>query len=310
MLFRSLFFLLLKENIDIVHAQHVGAAVTSLLPAKITRTPLIYEKHSFWKAEVELIGRKKSPAYYHDKFGEKLVVKTAESIITLSEKMNEALKNWGASEERLHIVYPAVDMELFDSRNARDIEIEGVNKEDFIFMYAGNFSAWQGLDTLLEAVPIVANRLSDVKFVLVGGSKQEIKEKKKKIQKHQDKVVFLGKKDYELMPSFLERSDVLVIPKPDSPVSWATPRKLGEYLAMGKRVVATDVGDFRKIIAERGCGVVTGSDPESLAGGLVRIFNEESSRTESEGNARRTARTFFDGEKVKKRVLEIYEETC
>ena len=141
----------------------------------------------------------------------------------------------------MHLIYPSADLEQFNERNARHVNINGVAKEDLIVMYTGNFQPWQGLGILFESMPLVISEVPKVKFVIVGGRKNEINKEKENVKEFTDKVIFVERQPYELMPSYMSKADILVLPRPDSPVNWGTGKKMGEYLAMGKAVVAIEV---------------------------------------------------------------------
>lgn len=300
-------YLLRKEKPDIVHCQHVTAAVVSFLPAKILRIPHIYEAHSLWIAETEMLGHKKGISFYRDKIGEDYILRHGDKIIVISETMRQEFIKRGAPEEKLHLIYPNTDLEQFDKSNIKNVEITGINDRDFIVMYTGNFMPWQGVGILLDAIPYVVNKISNVKFVIIGGKESEIKEKKEKIGKYRDKVIFLGRQPYELMPSFMAKADVLVIPRPESQVNWTTPHKMGEYLAMGKAVVATDVGDHRRILGDNNCGIVTEPNAKGFAEGLIEVLKDEELRRIQGDNARNVAYKLFNWDRAIEKTMNIYK---
>lgn len=130
--------------------------------------------------------------------------------------------------------------------------------------------------------------------------------KKKIVARYKDSVIFLGRRPYEKMPSFVKRADVLVIPRRDIIINYTTPRKLGEYLASGRAIVATDVGDQRKILEENKCGIVTEANPQSFAKGLVRILEDDKLRRGIGENSRRLACKLFNWNLTVKKLLFIY----
>lgn len=299
--------LLRKEKPDIIHCQHVSAAITSFLPAKILKIPHIYEAHSFWVAETEMLGHKKGIFFYRDKIGEDYILRHGDKIIVMSETMRQEFIKRGAPEEKLHLIYPSTDLEQFSERNVKSVEIEGVTDDDLVVLYTGNFWPWQGVDILLDAIHYVVTKIPNVRFVIIGGKENEIDDKKEKIGKYRNNVVFTGRQPYELMPSFMTKADVLVIPRPESQVNWTTPRKMGEYLAMGKAVVATDVGDHKRILVDNKCGIVTEPNPRSFAEGLIKVLKDDELRMKLGGNARNVAYDFFNWNRAIEKTMNIYE---
>jgi len=307
---RTLYFLhlLIKIKPDVIHAQHISGTIYSFIPSKLLRIPLIYEVHSFWAAEADMAGDSRRLYVLIYKMIENLVFKQAESVIAISEKMKEALsKENNVLPEKLELIYPGVDFDDFDERKTKNIEIRNVNKKDLIVMYAGNFWPWQGVDLLLESVPYVLKRVNNVKFILIGGKKKEIKNKKKKVKGYSDNVIFLERVPHGLMLSYLRIADVLVIPRPNVKVNWVVSRKFVEYMASGKPIVATDVGDHKSLLSNNNCGIVTECNPKSFAEGLVRILTANDEERKKMGyNAKKTAKEIFNISKLIHQYIQIY----
>jgi glycosyltransferase involved in cell wall biosynthesis len=299
--------LLMSEKPDIVHCQHVSAAITSFLPAKILKMPHVYEAHSFWVAETEMLGHKKGIFFYRNKIGEEYILRHGDKIIVMSETMRQEFIKRGAPEEKLHLIYPSTDLEQFSERNVKSVEIEGVTDDDLVVIYTGNFWPWQGVDILLDAIPYVVTEIPNVKFVIIGGKENEIDDKKEKIGKYRDNVIFIGRQPYEIMPSFMTKADILVIPRPESQVNWTTPRKMGEYLAMGKAIVATDVGDHKRILVDNDCGVVTEPNAKRFAEGLIEVLKDEELRKRLGSNARNVAYKLFNWDRAVEKTMNIYK---
>ena len=109
------------------------------------------------------------------------------------------------------------------------------------------------------------------------------------------------------MPSFMTKADVLVIPRSESEVNWTTPRKMSEYLAMGKAIVATDVGDHKRILVDNDCGAVTEPNAKGFAEGLITVLKDEELRRGLSDNARNVAYVLFNWDRAVEKTMNIYE---
>ncbi len=91
-------------------------------------------------------------------------------------------------------------------------------------------------------------------------------------------------------------SDILVMPKLDDPINQAgLSTKLAEYLASGKAVVASNVGDVGKYLRhEYDALLVPPGDQHALEQGLIRLLEEPELRHKLGINARETALRHFD----------------
>ncbi len=139
--------------------------------------------------------------------------------------------------------------------------------------YAGNFRSYQGVRTLVDAMQIVIAK--DDRFVLqLAGTHEDdpgLAETARRMLG--PKVTIDGPVPYADVPALMARADVLVLPRDDAEESRAGfPSKLAEYMAAGRAVIATDVGEHAQMVAHDLTGlIVPPSDPRALAAALLRL---------------------------------------
>ncbi len=300
-----------REKPHLISAQAQGALAWIALPAAFLRIPLVYEVHGLFRDEMAYsYGKKTWRQRFYD-LTERLSLPKVRRLIVLSEKVREVYRQeLGVNPEKLRVLYPAVEYARFQER--RDLPgVSALRRQCSVcqvVMYAGSLYPAQGVHLLMDAVPLVLQEVPAVKFVIIGDEPkvfyQEILEKIRPFQEH---VILVPYQPHEDIPSFLEVADVLVIPRPDLKMNRVSPRKMCEYMAMGKALVATEVADFKELFAKFDCGVVTACDAVSLSRGLVRVLKDEGLRLRLGTNARQAARDYFDFSKVINSYLEIYQ---
>ena len=132
--------------------------------------------------------------------------------------------------------------------------------------FAGNVGIAQAVNTFVEAGHYLAG---DDRFVLhVVGSGSELETLKKyKEEIGADCVVFYGRHPLTEMPSFYNSSDAMVATfQNNSILGYTLPRKVTSYMAAGRPILGTVVGEARHIIEEAGCGLCCDAeDPVRLA---------------------------------------------
>lgn len=132
--------------------------------------------------------------------------------------------------------------------------------------FAGNVGIAQAVNTFVEAGHYLAG---DDRFVLhVVGSGSELETLKKyKEEIGADCVVFHGRHPLAEMPSFYNSSDAMVATfQNNSILGYTLPRKVTSYMAAGRPILGTVVGEARHIIEEAGCGLCCDAeDPVGLA---------------------------------------------
>jgi glycosyltransferase involved in cell wall biosynthesis len=210
-------------------------------------------------------------------------------VIALSQAEADALvEQRVAPRQQVHVAYPPVPIEEY-ARPARAVRVDAA-----VVTYVGNFQHYQGVDMLLEAIPVVAAAHSGVRFVLVGGHDDENVAAAASLGRDVlHRVEFVGRVAPARVAEIYEGADVLVIPRPDLPINRTTARKLGEYLASGRLVVATDVGDHQRLIAENDAGIVGAPTASGIADGLIRALDGATDSGQLIANASRVAHELF-----------------
>ena len=111
---------------------------------------------------------------------------------------------------------------------------------------------------------LVAERLADVNFVMIGGSSLEAS------WCQLPNVHFLGRKPYDVVADYMASCDCLIMPWNQSDwIKACNPIKLKEYLAVGRPVVTTD---FAALDGWRDL-VTVAHGPEDFANGIRRALS-------------------------------------
>ena len=147
-------------------------------------------------------------------------------------------------------------------------------------LFVGRLEARKGIDTLLEAIPIVLEATPDVRFTIVGddtissprGSTFRREFEHSPIgQRLADRVTFTGIVDDDELTKRYELCDVFVAPSRFESFGLI----LLEAMRLGKPVVAGDAGGMREVIGDDGAGIlVEPGDPEALARVLISLLRD------------------------------------
>lgn len=105
-----------------------------------------------------------------------------------------------------------------------------------------------GLIDLIESFSIISEKIKDVNLLLVGDAGKEDLERLYEFV-HQrgldQRIIFTGRVDRDAIPSILTSAELLVLARPANlQAAGGFPTKLGEYLASGRPVVVTKVGEI------------------------------------------------------------------
>lgn len=121
-------------------------------------------------------------------------------------------------------------------------------------------------------------------------------------------VMRTGFISYEEMNRYLAACDLCWLPLRDTGANrgrW--PLKLNEYMAAGRPVVATTVGDVARVLQEHEIGLLVRDEPEELAQATIRLLEDPASRDRLGRNARRVAEEVFDWALLTERLESFYD---
>ncbi|WP_244613083.1 WcaI family glycosyltransferase [Methylosinus sp. Ce-a6] len=162
-----------------------------------------------------------------------------DQIVTISEKMREALLAKGLGPAKVVVLRNWVDLDAIRPRarasNAFRTQL-GLAEDDFVVLYAGHIGVKQALDVVLEA----ARRLAEEKalrFVIVGEGPalEGLKAKYGDLSN----LAFLPVQASDRLNELLAMADLHVLPQHSGAADLVLPSKLGGMLASGRLIAAT-----------------------------------------------------------------------
>jgi glycosyltransferase involved in cell wall biosynthesis len=183
-------------------------------------------------------------------------------LITISKLLAEHYNSLGVPQEKLLVLPDAVDLHLF--QRPRSLPASPYSSHGPHIVYTGHLYDYKGIPTILQAAAL----LPDAQFHMIGGWPEDIK---KQEQYAQDlglrNVRFYGMQPQSALPPFLWHADILLLPPSQHHPSaaWTSPLKLGEYLASGTPVIATDIVALRSLVTEKEVEFVPPDNPGALA---------------------------------------------
>ncbi len=243
---------------------------------------------------------------------EENVPKLGDGVTVVSEALKDRAVDLGISYDKIVKIPNGADVEFIKPLNREECrEKLGLDKNKRIVMYMGSYNT--ALYLLINSFKKVIKDISDCILVCVGG----IDIKYNRLMEHSDLIkeafrsencLFTGKQPYENIPLYLGAADVLALPMENNNVERARwPIRLGDYLASGRAIVASDVGEVGSVLKENKCGVV--SQNETDFGDKIReILENEKLRKRLEIASRKIAEKKFGWEKISYEFERAYSE--
>jgi glycosyltransferase involved in cell wall biosynthesis len=172
-----------------------------------------------------------------------------------------------------------------------------------VVIYIGVLTEYQGIDLLIEAVPLVIREAPQVKFLIVGYPNEDVYRQKAKKLGIEKWVHFTGKVPHEELPRYLSLADVAVSPKISTTEANL---KLFSYLAMGLPAVVFDNPINREILGNLGIYAKSG-DLQSFAGALLEILKDQARAQQIGAQGRQKAAADYSWLAVGNRLKTIYD---
>ncbi len=264
-----------QHPFDLVHAQHYGGATRAYAACRRRRWPMVYEIHSLLGDEVERKRLGRGLVYQAYRQMEKRVLRHAAAVIALGEPVKEVLTTErGVPADRVSVIYPGIDLAEYELPGA-PAEIPGIGPEHQVVMYIGSIvHPNQGVPILVDALPRVFAAVPAARCVLVGGPAEAGREYQARLGPFAERLIVLPGRTPEQVVVLSRRADVLVHPRLECRENFSVQSKIAVYLAAGRPIVATDFGDYRRLLGATGAGLLTPVAAEPLADAIIKVLSD------------------------------------
>jgi glycosyltransferase involved in cell wall biosynthesis len=245
---------------------------------------------------------------------ESVNLRGAARIFVVSEVEKRNLLGAGVGAEKIVVNPNGVDAESFrpqigGERVRRELEVAD---DETLVGFVGSFGPWHGVLALAEAIKLMPKD-ARTRFLLVGsGTLRDEVENRLREANALSRVIFTGAVSHERVPALLDACDVLVsphVPLADGSEFFGSPTKLFEYMAMGKGIVASRLGQIGDVLAnEETALLVEPGDARQLSEAILRLTTSRTLREQLGAAARREAIARHTWEHNARRVLDAYQD--
>jgi glycosyltransferase involved in cell wall biosynthesis len=291
------------KKVDILHTHRYKENILGGLAAELSGIRhIVRTVHGLSEP---FTGLKRINIAVYDWLNDFLARHQTDKIVAVSFEMADVLsKKYG--RERVVCIHNAINLGRIklnsDPQKLRE-ELQ-ISKADRIMGTVCRLTPIKGIEFFLKAASIIADKRSDVKFLIVGDGPLQDSLKRLSKELGVEKLVrFLGQREdvYDL----INIMDVFVL----SSLHEGLPTALLEALAMGKPVVATRVGGIPEVIKQDGLGIlIEPKKPEQIAEACLTLLNNPVDDYELKLSRRHYAAREFSSESAGQKVVELYKE--
>lgn len=228
---------------------------------------------------------------------EKAILDHVECILCTTHAVREWYRKSGIPAQKLKVIPLGVDTITFNPKTVSPVTLPDINPKHPVITYIGGVQAYQGLDNLLNAIPLVINSNPNALFLLVlKATPNQIKSIKQEITKLnvKENVILHSNIPHHMIPQYLKRSTIVTIPMRSTiQTEMFSAMKLMEAIAMGVPLVATNLQATQEIVTDQESALlVTTPQPENLAKKITRLLDEPNLRTQLGQNALEVAQKY------------------
>jgi glycosyltransferase involved in cell wall biosynthesis len=242
---------------------------------------------------------------------ERLNLEAATRIFVVSEVERRNLEARGITSQKIVVNPNGVDVERFrpgaGGREAR--RKLGLTYDELVAGFVGTFGPWHGVEKFAEAIKLIPAS-ARVRFLLVGSGSLHA-EVEKQLESEAGRVIFTGAVAHDRVPALLDACDILVaphVPLADGSEFFGSPTKVFEYMAMGKAIVASRLGQIGEVLKDRETALlVEPGNVSELTAAIVKLIESDELRMKLGAKAREVVGREYTWKHNAQRVLEAYQ---
>jgi glycosyltransferase involved in cell wall biosynthesis len=300
-----------RERFAIVHTHNPKAGLLGQLAARLARVPVIVNTlHGFYLHErMHPLERR----FYMTL--ERLAARCSTLILSQNaEDVETAVSEGVAPRGKIEYLGNGIDLSTFSPALVSDEELArrraelGISSGAPVVGFVGRLAARRkGLLDFLRAGQIIAARVPDVRFLVIGepdpGKADAVYPEAAGDYGLEGKCIFLGRVRSADLPVHYAMMSALVLPS----LFEGVPRVVMEAAAMGVPSVVTDVKGNREAVTNGETGLLVSlGRPEELAAAILQIVGDPSVRARMGTAARHAALTGFDERRIFATILDDY----
>lgn len=294
-----------REKPDILHAH--SPFLNAMAATRIARQkgiPLVYEIRAFWEDAAVDHGTTAEGSWRYNliRYMETRICRRADHVAVLCNGLKQDLIRRGIPEAKLTPVFNGINPADFKTTPADPALMEQYGLAGkTVIGFIGSFYRYEGLDLLVKAFSKLAPKYPELVLLLVGGGEMEseLKALATSLGLNSDsesqtsdlspqtsgrirgRVILPGRLPHDRVPGVYALVDILAYPRhPMRLTNLVTPLKPLEAMAMGKALVASDVGGHKELIRDGYSGrLFPAGSLDGLSNALEALITDHDRRT-------------------------------
>ncbi len=285
--------LIQKYKLSLVHFQ--GGPGGLFLFRRLS-VPVVYTVHHTYYQQTRYIRsqRWKKILFLWERYG----YRKADYLMCDSDSTRHIiLQHYGVNRKLCKTIPVGVDQSRFSPLHVKRIPNS--------LLFLGRLETRKGIDFLIRAIPMVRDRLNDIRLFVAGdGVLRSCLENFIKKNNLESNVHLLGTVDDSALNEWYNKVSVVIIPS----VFEGFGLTAIEAMACGTPVIATDVDALRDVIEDGVNGLlVKYNDVEALSKKILYLLKNKSEQSKFSLNGQKKAQTTYNWSDISQDIVRVYE---
>ena len=306
---------LVANNIEVIHIHDMQIAGAVFKAAKKLQLKTVLDLHEnrpeimkFYPHLQKLPGKYLISSKIWKKKEEKFVKKASRVIVVTEEAKQELISRTKKAEKQIVVVPNTVHKVYYIEANFEN-EIIETYKNNFVLLYVGDTGLRRGLQTAIESIGVLKEKIPTIKLVIVGSNSSDavLKEQVNDLG-IQNFVDFVGWQNESLFPSYIKASAICISPLHRNLHHDTTyANKIFQYMSFAKPLLVSDATSQKNIVERANSGLIHEAENfVDFTEKVLELHEVEILRTTLGRNGKLFIENEFYWEKTSEKLIEMY----
>ncbi|PHS53781.1 MAG: glycosyl transferase [Lutibacter sp.] len=313
---KKIYHFLISNEIDLIHIHDMQIAEAVFKANKKLKLKTVLDLHEnrpeimkFYPHLQKYPGKYLISTKKWKKKEEEFIKKSTNIVVVTEESKREIIGRVGIHENTIVVTPNTVHKSYFEKAKF-DSKILNEYKNNFIILYVGDTGLRRGLQTAIESISKLKDKIKSLKLVIVGSNTSDaILKKQVSDLKLEEYVDFQGWKNETLFPSYIEASSICISPLHRNLHHDTTyANKLFQYMSFSKPVLVSNAIAQKNLIEKTNSGLVhLEMDVQDFSAKVLELYKDKKLRDHLGSNGKQFIEDEFCWEKTSKNLIDLYD---